>query len=340
MESSLAIELAKITYLDPDAIEGRMVLLMPFWDGTKWHIWIPTDSGSFIKMEAIDAVHSNYVAKEAAAETDLWIYFVDIMWQRANWPEIGRTIQGIENYFHLLATSVAKIRFIFEQRESIKKDIVGSFVQTELEYIITTARSVFNLLQEALAKIWHSRIQLLNPEKDAIRKQKKMPDSFTKMAIDDRKTPKSIEYLMSQYALPQAVAAEYNRYAPFFLSLLKARDRVIHSGGNEDSIFVTEKGFCVNPKSRTFESFQWQDNHHYNENVVSLLPWVTHVVFGTIEACNDIMGSFASEIQLLPEMAPGYRVFIRDPASTALAELAEVAAGRRIWWSREVLSNV
>jgi hypothetical protein len=99
--------------------------------------------------------------KVRAAQNDTWIQFVDLMWQRANWPEVGRTIQGID-YFHLLATSVAKLRHFFEARETIGQGLISSFVQTELEYLITVARSVFDLL-EALATIWSQRVRLIDP---------------------------------------------------------------------------------------------------------------------------------------------------------------------------------
>lgn len=329
-------ELSKILYLEPSAVRGRLLLMMPFWDGAEWHMWVEGPQNSIIKLQIADAAHANYIAKLPACETDINIWFIEHIWQRANWPEVSRTNFGIQNDFHLLATSVAKLDHFFHAREKVGQDLISSFVQTELEYLITVARSVFDLLQEALAAIWNGRIKLLDPTQDAIKKQHKLPDKFTKMAIHERKTPRPAEELVERYAITPILAEQYNRIAPFYLSLLKARDRIIHGGASVETVFMTEKGFCVGPNTRTFSDFEWKPEHYYNENLVSLLPWVAHVVTGTIQACNDLTRSFASGVEMPPEIAPGYRVFIRDPANLALIQLLNTANGNVVWWSDTV----
>lgn len=333
MASLSKVELAKITYLNPDALHGRTLLMMPFWDGFNWHLWTEAPPGKIIEMQVVDTVHSNYVAKHRALETDLWIQFVDHMWQRANWPEVSRTILGIGDDFHGLATSVAKLQHYFSAREAIDPALISSFVKTELEYFLTVARSVFDLLQEALSKIWNTKVTLLDPKLEAVRKKRKLPDTFTKMTLRERSQPRPASELSAQYAIHPTLAEQYVRFAPFYLSLLEARDRIIHGGASVETIFVTEKGFCVDPRGKTFSNFPWRPEHHYNDNLVSLLPWLAHVVFGTIEACNDIMGSFASVFVMPPDIAPGYHIFIRDPANNAIILLGKVASGEIVWWS-------
>ncbi|MFG1346118.1 hypothetical protein V5F59_14585 [Xanthobacter autotrophicus DSM 431] len=334
-----AAELAKIVYLDPRAVDGRSLLMMPLWDGFTWHLWTEAPPGSIIKLQVVDAIHSNYVAKQPAHETDIWIEFVDHMWQRASWPEVSQIILGIQDDFHLLATSVAKLRHFFDTRDKIGQTLISSFVKTELEYLITVARSVFDLLQEALAAIWNNRVNLLDAAQEAIRKRHKLPDKFTKMAIQGRETARPIEELTGQYAIPPVLAEQYHRFAPFYVSLLKARDKIIHGGGSVETIFVTEKGFCVDRNAKTFADFEWKPDHNYNDTLVSLLPWVAHVVFGTIQACNHVMGAFASVISMPPEIAPGYHVFIRDPANGALSQLANAVNGNLVWWSDTMPSS-
>jgi hypothetical protein len=135
------------------------------------------------------------------------------MWQRANWPEVGRTIQGIENYFHLLATSVAKLRHFFEARETIGQGLISSFVQTELEYLITVARSVFDLLREALATIWSQRVRLIDPTRRPSGNNAKCLIRSRRWQRMSARTPKSPEEIMSRYALPEVVAAQYHRHS-------------------------------------------------------------------------------------------------------------------------------
>ena len=179
METVSESELAKILYLDPRALVGRSLLMMPFWDGSAWHLWTEAPPGLIIKLQIVDAIHSNYVAKQPAHKTDIWIHFIDHMWQRASWPEVSRIILGIQDDFHPLATSIAKLRHFFDTRNKIDQILISSFVKTELEYLITVARSVFDLLQEALAAIWNKRVNLLDSTQEAIKKRHMLPDTFT-----------------------------------------------------------------------------------------------------------------------------------------------------------------
>lgn len=92
-----------------------------------------------------------------------------------------------------------------------------------------------------------------------------------------------------------------------------------------DGIFVTEKGFCVLPTMRPFSDFPWKAEHYFNENIVSLKPWIAHIIARTIEACSALLLSLANAnaTRLPTEIAEGYRVFLRDPANRALLRLLE-----------------
>lgn len=127
---------------------------------------------------------------------------------------------------------------------------------------------------------------------------------------------------------------EYANIAPFFFQLRNVRDNVVHGVAGVGVIFETERGFCVNPKAAPFSSFDgWRTDHYYSENLASLLPWVASTIVQTIDACGSLMDTFASVIQLPPEIAPGYRVFVRGPHTEALAELLQVHAGTSPWWA-------
>ena len=326
-------ELAKIVYLDASVASGRYISLMPFWDGKEWHMWIEAPKGSIMKMKVEETIHGNYIAKDFAKDTDFWIEFVEVMYKIANWPEVVREISGIEDDIHHLATSVAKIRHYFDCRDRIDQDLMNSFVMTELEYIITVARSMFDLLQEAISKIWNDKVTLVDEVKNSVKSRHKLPDSFTKVAVEGRDAPRSVDELTEKYALPPVMAEEYHSIAPFYIELLKMRDKIVHGGGSVGVIFVTGKGFCVDPKGKAFDKFEWKSEHYYNDNIVSIFPWIANVVFGSIRACNALVGAIVASIALPPDITPGYRIFIRDPANAALAELAKVADGEIIWWS-------
>ena len=127
--------------------------------------------------------------------------------------------------------------------------------------------------------------------------------------------------------------------ARFFLDLKGARDKVVHAGSGVGFIFDTERGFCVNPKIPPFASFKgWRAEHYYNENIASILPWVGNIVLQTIDACNRMMDVFASVIQLPPEIAPGYHIYVRGPHTDAVAETVRVSRGQLPDFSQPLLA--
>ncbi len=324
--------LQAIPYLDTTVLHGRTVQIMALWDGERWSHWLNADDDKQILMHPIDIVHASYVAKSVAREDDVFIPFLDFMWQRASWSDVVRLLFGLQQDFHLLATSAAKLRHYFATREQIDKLLIRSFVQSELEYLLTASRSAFDLLQEIVAKIWNGHIQLLDPEQERLRKRHKLPETFSALALDGD-TVRTPSQLIEKFALPPSMADLYAKYGPYFSSLRSARDSVVHGGSSIEAIYVTDDGFCVSHREKVFANFDWQDVHKHNENVSSLYPWVAHVVQQTLGACSELMEAFATVVAFPPEIAPGYHVFQRDPANRALLELSDVAQGKRVWWS-------
>src|SRR5262249_46392679 len=95
------------------------------------------------------------------------------------------------------------------------------------------------------------------------------------------------------------------------------------------------------PKSRPFDGFpKWEECHRYNSNLVSFLPWLAYVVVQTINACNDLTTAFAHQIKFPPELAPGYRVFVRGENGDVAGELLKINDGKLIWWEDEPPSQV
>lgn len=306
---------------------------MPVWDGSEWHQWFPKGDGTLIKGKVIDVVKSCYIGKEAASPSDLWVPFVELMWQRASWPKVTPLISAIGEDFSNLGTSISKLKHFFQTRE-MAIDSVSAFVETELEYLVILARTIFDLLQESLAIMWNEHTQLLEPESEALRKRNKLPETFSKMTMRDKKDIKTPEEIIQKYAIPPALAEVLIKHAPFFVYLRAIRDKIVHGGSNVSSIFVTEKGFCVSQRDGAFGELPiWNEAHRYNENLVSLLPWLSYIVLHTVEACSEIMAVFSTQIRLPQEVAPEYHVFVRDPNNKAFIDLLKVQRGELVWWN-------
>jgi hypothetical protein len=181
---------------------------------------------------------------------------------------------------------------------------------------------------------WKQKVQLNDEAAEAHRRAHQLPQTFSRMVLDKKENPKSADEIESQHSLPRPLAEQYSNIAPFFLYLRKIRDRVIHGGGGFGHIFDTERGFCVDPKIFPFSEFKgWRSNCFYNENIVSILPWIADTISRTINACNGLVQTFASIIQLPPDLAPGHFVFVRGPHNESLVEVLKVGAGGTPFWA-------
>jgi hypothetical protein len=329
-------ELKKVPYLDLGALGERTVKLMPLWDGANWRMWLDTPIG-IIEGKILDTSEGDYVAKSPAKPSDLFIPFVHLMWQQASYREVAPMIVGISEDFHNMGTSVAKLKHFCEFRSHIRAGATRRFASTELEYLVTLARTVFDLLHEIIVSIWRNRVHLLDERAEAFRKSHPLPKTFSKMVLNEKVATRTADEIEAQFGLPKPLAEQYARSAPFFFNLRSIRDRVIHGGSGFGTVFETERGFCVDPRVQPFSSYRgWRPQHYYNENIVSVLPWVADTILNTIDACNSLMVSFSQIVTLPPPIAPEYLVFVRGPHNEALAELLSINSGASPWWEERV----
>jgi hypothetical protein len=325
-----------IPYLDTAQMDGRTVNLMPLWDGKRWRQWVSTSVG-VIEINVVDMIEGDYVAVAPCKESDLFIPFIDLMWQRASWPTVCPVIVAICDDFRKMGVSIAKLRFFFDHRESTPSMAASRFAQSELEYLLIVSRSVFDLVHEVISKLWRNNVKLLDESADANRRAHGLPETFSKLVLRDKREPRTSADIQQRYGLPEPLAAQYASLAPFFSQIRGARDAIVHAGSETGDVFDTERGFCVDPKAKPFSWLQgWRPEHYYNENLVSVLPWVADLVMKTIDACNRLTNAFASVIRFPPESAPGYRVFVRGPQNDALLEAMRVHAGATPWWNERV----
>jgi hypothetical protein len=329
-------DLKSVTYLKLENLDGgRVVNLMPLWDGTDWHQWVNLPQG-LIEGKVVDVTEGDYVGRGAAKASDLFIPFIDFMWQRASWPEIIGLIVAIADDFHNMGTSVAKLRLFFDSQKKLPPMGASRFASTEIEYLVMLCRTVFDLMQEMISITWANKIQPHNAEAEQLRKRTKLPDTFSKMVLVDKKQPRTPAEMEQKYGIPKPLAEEYANLTPFFSRLRAVRDNVVHGRKGIGHVFETERGFCIIPKLPPFSQFTgWRQEHSYNENIASVLPWIADVILQTIDACNKLMGAFARVAAFPAEIAPGYRVFVRGPHNPALAQVLDVHHGGSPWWEEQ-----
>ncbi len=325
-------ELRAVSYLDVDNVAGRIVNLLPLWDGKHWHHWFPGPDG-LIETGPIEAVETDYVAKERARDSDISIQYIEFMWQRASWPGVYEYIKALSDDFHNLGTSIAKLRHFHTVRNSLDGTATSRFVATELEYIVMVTRSVFDLLQETISEMWNTKVTLLDEEAEARRKAQKLSPKFSKLVLREKRVLKTSKEIAVDTGIPHTIAKAYADQGAFFSNLRDTRNGVVHHGNWAPYIYSTEKGFCVDPAERMFSRFDcWDREHHYNDRLVALTPWIAHLIDRTIKACNSLVEAFAEVVKFPKEIAPGYRVFVRGHDTGFLAAMLGVLSGDSPWW--------
>lgn len=298
--------------------DERIINLASLWDGERWRMWMPYGNGLIEMQGGGETIEGGYFAKTAQRETDVYLQFSDFMWKHGSWKEIARWLFSVEQNIFRVAASLAKIDHFNEYMATLperERTNYSSFISTEVEYLFSRCRTLFDELQQVIAALW-SRVKLVD---EAAQKQKKnLPaDSFRK-ALERIKSSKPENG--PPYGLPPSILAAYDSVSKFFYSMRDIRDQVMHRGGSVGTVFMVSNGTAVSKTSRLAGMTpQLRSEHDYNQNLVSLRPVIANLVFSTLQAFNEFVAAFASVIKFPESMMPEHRYFLRCPHMPALA---------------------
>lgn len=324
-------ELSTIPYLDIPNLQGRFISTLTFHDGEQWRMWVSAGD-HLIEIKAWPA-EGYYFSVAPESSTDLYLHFLDFIAQRACFPELKKPILGLRDDVFNLSASLAKISYLHAGRDVIGAG-VSRMVVTEVEYLLSICRSIFDLLQEIAAALWET-ICL----HDATVKKKPLKKTFSKMVLfNDRKSTQ--DELSERFGLPESLSAYYKRNADFFLDLREFRDSVVHRGSQVQTIFSSDSGFLIQHSLRPFSSMQiWRDDEKHQNDLVPLLPALGAVVHKTLSACEDFSSTIGQVIQFPPPIAPGMRFFMRGYSNEQFYTVLCDAATRLTSHSTEDVQN-
>lgn len=324
------IKVNQLPYLDATALEGRAVRVMPYWDGAEWHLWVPAPGGGLFRLRSAGVIESNYVARNPEQPTDLFIPFVDFLWQRASWHHTIGILELIIDDVHNLGTCFAKFEYFSQQYEKIG-DGVSLFAKTELEYLLALARSTVDLCYDLFRNLWHRNVRL-GPEH---RRPKMLPEKLSALVFSGKREIAQVRErkdLCSKFGLTESIAEAFMKIGAFLLPIRQCRDSIIHEGRKLPTIYATERGFCVDNREEPYSTFSiWNESHRYNDRLVSIVPLIAYLVFNSIDVCNILTEAFPLQIGFPPEIAPGYHVFMRGFHNEALIRAMSVAHGNSPW---------
>ena len=183
---------------------------------------------------------------------------------------------------------------------------VSRMVVTEVEYLFSVCRSIYDLLQEIASALWENI--LLH---DSSVNKKSLKKKFSEM-IEFKGRKSTQEELSERFGLPQSLVDYYMRNAKFFMTLRDFRNNIVHHGSQVQSIFSVDTGFFIQHSLKPFSNMDiWRDEERQANNLVPLIPALSVVIHNTLSACEDFTSTIEKVIQFPPPIVPGMRFFMR-----------------------------
>jgi hypothetical protein len=190
---------------------------------------------------------------------------------------------------------------------------IKRMVSTEIEYIFTVCRSLFDLFQKIASHLWKlSKIDS---------KIGDLPYSFSSMVYSNSnkyivRTPKEFA---DKFGLPESWAKFYIKHAILFNPIRKFREDIIHYGKTVDHIYKTERGFAVSADFKPFADLNvWNKDTFLQNNLAPLKPIVASVIMSALTVMGNFAILFSQSITLPPDIAPGYHVYMAGPYTSKL----------------------
>lgn len=247
---------------------------------------------------------ASYFSKQPEDPSDLYLHFIDFIAQHASFPEVIRPLSGLKDDIYNLCAVIAKLEHFKGAIAEVGRGI-SRMVVTEIEYLFSICRSIFDLLHEVSCAMWGT-IQF----QDGI-KRKKLPKQLTKVVRYNERYSNTQE-MMSRFSMPEPWALWYERHISFFSSLREFRDNIVHHGSAVSSVFVDDEGFSVSRRDKPFDKMDiWTPEETSSNDVVPLDPAVSYVVWKTLSACEDFSKMLRSCIVFPKALAPDMHMFMR-----------------------------
>ncbi|MFM0179032.1 hypothetical protein PQR52_11230 [Paraburkholderia aspalathi] len=296
-----------IPFLDLTNLQGRIVMSGFFHDGHQWRIWAPTGAGQLVELKIVDLAEGFYFAKQPQSPTDAHFVFMEFVAQHASFPELRHAIVGIMDDMSNLSASLSKLQVLHESRKAVGGG-VAKMAATEVEYILSVCRSLFDLLQEVIRNLWE---KVTITDQSITKRSMKKNSTFADIALSNG-SPTTAGKLTEKYGLPPPLAEFYISVAPFFLELRTIRDNLIHRGSQVQHIFSDDTDFLISGHLRPFESMKiWRDDERKPNNVVPLRPALNSIVYRTLGVCERFSEVMRQNFQLPPPLVPEMHLFMR-----------------------------
>jgi hypothetical protein len=294
--------LQQIPFLQSPMTAAYGIASLSFYVGGCWHCWIP--HGETLVKVTMSPVDADYFGDVPERASDQCFALFNMIAQRTLDGQMIRHFRAMRNDYQGLSASLAKIR-LFHQQRSQKEFGIPRFVQTEIEYLVTLCRSIFDLLQ-GLVRCHVARLRVHNGPQP-----KQLPESFAHVVSKNEKELSASE-IVARYDLPYPIAEWYARHSDFFMKLRTIRDRMVHHGSSIELIFSSDRGFAVLRHSDPFGGLHdWPSECELPNALVPIRPVLARIVKNTLGACDDFTATWSSSIGMPADVAPNLKFYSR-----------------------------
>lgn len=302
------IKLSEIPFLDHTQLRGRFINSLMFYSQGRWNAYFPIEGGDFVNATIHSPAEAFYYGDKPERPTDIYLSSLNWLTQHINYVDIQRPFRGFLDDIFNMTASLAKVKHLHATRD-LAGNGLSRMVSTEIEYLFFLCRSVFDLFQEMMGKLW-GFIYLKG--ETAPRSKLKNKKKFSNVVIYDKRQA-TIEEIRFKTEAPEWLVQCYSRSAGFFSNLRRFRNNLIHSGSQVQTIYVGETGFMIQKALAPFKDIDlWDNEERLPNDLVPLLPALGLVIKNTLSVFEDFADTLQSHINFEPASVPGMRVFIRS----------------------------
>jgi hypothetical protein len=313
--------LQELPHLNFESLNGRSVFLSPVWNGENWRLWVPDAKGNLLELKVEDVGDNVYLSSAGAAcANDLYLEFIQLAHQKVCFPEINSVVKSACERICDLAVNAQAVSLLSTQSAKDGDFSWSKHAVLHIESIMIRCRSLLDIVYEMFRGIWCARVRLLDQDYENLRKSRQPPRKLSKLVLNADKERTS-EEMQGLFAFPPTIASSFALLGKTLSRNRTIRDRIVHGTGASGHVFITEKGLMVSDTDWPYNQFQWADHHRYNENLVSLKPWIANEIQETMQACTAIIHSLASCVDFGPDVFPNHVAFVRSSQSAELLDL-------------------
>ena len=181
---------------------------------------------------------------------------------------------------------------------------MSRMVATEIEYLHSVCRSIFDLWQEVVATVWDG-IKLLDTET----KKRQLKQSYAGMLFSSNK-PRTTQELVDWSASRRRSRSATRAARPS--SPIYGNSGIEYCIREAGSNFDDESGFLVSAARVPFRGLDiWRPEERHPNDLVPLLPVLNYAIYRTLAICDEFGQTIEGIFQLPPPIVPNFWLQLR-----------------------------